>query len=84
MGFLLPMAPPASSMARFEMTSLAFMLVCVPLPVCQIRRGKWSSSSPSITSSAAFLIRCGFFRGEFAQILVHHGGGFFQDAECAD
>ena len=31
-GFLEPITPPASSMARFEMTSLAFMLVWVPLP----------------------------------------------------
>ena len=34
-GALLPRSPPASSMARFEMTSLTFMFVCVPLPVCQ-------------------------------------------------
>ncbi len=34
-GFLLPRSPPASSMARFEITSLTFMFVCVPLPVCQ-------------------------------------------------
>ena len=39
-GFLLPISPPASSMARFEMTSLAFMLVWVPLPVCQTPSGK--------------------------------------------
>src|ERR1051325_2250569 len=48
-----PMMPPAISMARFEMTSLAFMLVCVPEPVCQTRSGKCASSLPSITSSAA-------------------------------
>ena len=41
-----PSTPPASSMARLAMTSLAFMLVWVPLPVCQTRRGKWSSSAP--------------------------------------
>ncbi len=35
-----PMTPPASSMARLEMTSLAFMLVWVPLPVCHTRSGK--------------------------------------------
>ena len=39
-GFLLPMTPPASSIARFEMTSFAFMFVCVPLPVCQTKSGK--------------------------------------------
>ena len=40
-------------MARFEITSLAFMLVCVPLPVCHTTSGKCSSSPPAITSSAA-------------------------------
>ncbi len=39
-GFLLPSVPPASSMARFEMTSFAFMFVCVPLPVCHTNNGK--------------------------------------------
>ena len=53
MGFLLPITPPAISMARLEMTSLTFMLVCVPLPVCQMRSGKCSWSFPAITSSAA-------------------------------
>ena len=52
-GSLLPSTPPARAMARFAMTSLAFMLVCVPLPVCQTTSGKWSSSAPRITSSAA-------------------------------
>jgi len=40
MGFLLPITPPAISIARFEITSLTFMFVCVPLPVCQMRSGK--------------------------------------------
>ena len=56
-GFLDPMTPPPSSMARLEMTSLAFMLVWVPLPVCQMRSGKWSSSAPLATSPAACSIR---------------------------
>jgi len=32
----------------------------VPLPVCQMYRGKWSSSSPTITSSQAATIRSRF------------------------
>ena len=52
-GSLLPSLPPASSIARFAMTSFAFMLVWVPEPVCQTESGKWSSSWPAITSSAA-------------------------------
>ena len=59
-GFFEPMTPPDSSMARFEMTSLAFMFDCVPLPVCQTTRGKWSSSAPAMTSSAARAMRSVF------------------------
>ena len=51
-------------MARLEMTSLTFMLLWVPLPVCQTRRGKWSSSLPEITSSAAATIRSAFSDGK--------------------
>jgi hypothetical protein len=40
-------------MARFEITSLAFMLVEVPEPVWKMSSVKWSSCSPSTTSSAA-------------------------------
>ena len=41
-----PRSPPASSMARLEITSLTFMFVCVPLPVCQTKSGNSSSSLP--------------------------------------
>ena len=33
-GVLDPSSPPAISIARFEMTSFAFMLLWVPEPVC--------------------------------------------------
>ena len=56
-GVLEPIRPPASSIARLEMTSLAFMFVCVPEPVWNTTNGKWSSSVPAITSSAARTIR---------------------------
>ncbi len=55
-----PITPPASSMARLEITSLAFMLVWVPLPVCHTLRGNWSSSSPSDTSRAAVTMSADF------------------------
>ncbi len=55
-----PRTPPAISMARLEMTSLAFMLLWVPLPVCQTLRGNWSSSLPSDTSRAAAMISADF------------------------
>ncbi len=60
-GFFEPSAPPMSSIARFAITSLAFMFVCVPLPVCQTESGKWSSSFSSMTSSAARMIASAFF-----------------------
>ena len=66
-GFLLPSSPPASSIARLEITSLTFMFVCVPLPVCQTRSGKWSSSCPAMTSSAARTMRSACSSGELAR-----------------
>ena len=44
---------PAISLPRLAMTSLAFMLDCVPEPVCQTTSGKCSLSAPLITSSQA-------------------------------
>ena len=35
-----PRMPPAISMALFEITSLVFILLWVPLPVCQMLSGK--------------------------------------------
>ena len=55
-GFFEPISPFRTSMARFEMTSLAFMFDWVPDPVCQTTSGKWSSSFPSMTSWAAMMI----------------------------
>ncbi len=55
-GFLEPISPPSISMARFEITSLAFMFDWVPDPVCQTTSGKWSSHRPSTTSAAALTI----------------------------
>src|SRR6056300_141267 len=52
-GIFDPISPPNISMARFEMTSFAFMLDWVPDPVCQTTNGKLSSNLPSITSWAA-------------------------------
>jgi hypothetical protein len=39
-GFFEPITPPSISMARFEITSLAFMFDCVPEPVCHTTSGK--------------------------------------------
>mmetsp|Transcript_17790 Transcript_17790/g.42698 ORF Transcript_17790/g.42698 Transcript_17790/m.42698 type:complete len:396 (-) Transcript_17790:392-1579(-) len=51
-----PSSPPRISIALLAMTSFAFMLLCVPLPVCQTTRGKWSVSFPSATSVAALIM----------------------------
>ena len=51
-----PRSPPRSSLARFASTSLTFMFVCVPLPVCQTTSGNSSSQRPASTSSAAATI----------------------------
>ena len=40
-------------MARFAMTSFAFMFVDVPEPVWKMSSTKWASSSPTIASRAA-------------------------------
>ena len=52
-GLLPPRPAPASSLARAAMTSLAFMLVCVPEPVWKTTSGNSSSRAPSATSWAA-------------------------------
>jgi hypothetical protein len=54
---LVPRRPPAISIARLAITSLTFMLVCVPLPVCHTTSGNSPSRSPSTTSSATAAIR---------------------------
>lgn len=48
-GFLEPNSPPRISIARFEMTSLTFMLVWVPDPVWKTTRGKWEWREPLMT-----------------------------------
>ena len=83
-GFLLPSVPPASSIARFEITSFAFMFVCVPLPVCQTNSGKWSSSLPSITSSAARTMRSTIGWGSVPSSPLVKRRGLLEDAERAD
>jgi hypothetical protein len=52
-GFRLPSGCPSIWLARLAITSLAFMLVWVPLPVCQTGNGNSSSRSPAAISSAA-------------------------------
>lgn len=52
-GDRVPSGCPSSLFARLAITSLAFMLVCVPDPVCHTGSGKCASNLPSQTSRAA-------------------------------
>ena len=51
-----PRSPPISSLPRLARTSLRFMLVWVPEPVCQTANGNSPSCLPASTSSAAVSI----------------------------
>ena len=79
-----PSTPPAISMARLEMTSLAFMLDWVPLPVCQTLRGKWSSSLPVGHLPGGGDDQGRLLRGHLAQVGVDLGRGLLQDADGPD
>src|SRR5208337_4909001 len=52
-GVLLPSAVPASWQQRFEITSLTFILNCVPLPVIHTCSGNMSWCCPARISSQA-------------------------------
>ena len=52
-GRLPPRVPASRSLAIPAITSLTFMLVWVPLPVCHTASGNWSSNLPAATSAAA-------------------------------
>ena len=58
-----PTTPPAIWIARFAITSLAFMFDCVPDPVWNTTSGNSPSSRPSITSCAARTMRSTFSAG---------------------
>jgi hypothetical protein len=74
---LLPISPPRISIARFEMTSFAFMLVWVPEPVCQTTRGKCSISVPSMTSSAASVMACAMRASSAPSLALASAAAFF-------
>ena len=61
--------------ARLAITSLAFMLVLVPLPVWKTSTGKCSSSLPSATSPAAAMIAAAVRALQPAGLVVHARGG---------
>ena len=76
-GVLVPICPPASSMARLEMTSLAFMLDWVPEPVWNTTSGNSSSSLPQMTSSPALAIRSAMSWGSSPSSALARAADFF-------
>ena len=60
-GFFDPFLPCISSIALLAMTSLTFIFVWVPEPVCQTFNGKFLSSLPLIISSDALIIEFDIF-----------------------
>jgi len=57
---------------------------CVPLPVCQMRRGKCSFNFPEMTSSAACVMRLAFSSGSFPRSRFTSAAAFFKIAESAN
>ena len=72
-----PSGEPSSWLARLDSTSLAFMLVCVPLPVCQIGSGKSASRLPAITSSAAVMMACASAAGSRPSVQLARAAAHF-------
>ena len=67
-----------AAIARFAITSLAFMLVCVPEPVWNTTSGNSSSSLPSITSCAALTMRSTFAVGSCPSSPLASAAHFFR------
>ena len=60
------------------MTSLAFILVCVPDPVCHTRKGKCSFNEPEITSSHAVEIKAPTFGSNSPNSTFVSAAAFFR------
>ena len=79
-----PITPPAISMARLEITSLAFMLLCVPLPVCHTLRGNWSFELALGHLAGRGHDQCRLLRGHLAQVGVDLGRRLLQHPDGPD
>ena len=83
-GFLLPTVPPRIWIARFAITSLAFMLLEVPEPVWKMSTTKSRSCCPAATSCAAWMIASASLASSLPLALVHLGGGLLDQRQRAD
>ena len=81
-GVFEPISPPAISIARFEMTSLAFMLVCVPEPVCQTRSGKCASKLTVDHLVRRLDDQLHLVLGQLAEIKIDDRRRLFQNAQA--
>jgi hypothetical protein len=72
-----PSVPPASWMHRLEITSLTFMLDCVPEPVWNTYSGNSVSSWPLITSSQTRSISSPFQAGSRPAAVLTMAAAFF-------
>src|SRR5688500_17654392 len=75
-----PRSPPSSSEARFASTSLTFMLLCVPDPVCQTASGNSWSCLPASTSSAAAMMASALLRSSSPSPALTSAAAFFTRA----
>ena len=82
-GFFEPITPPSISIARLEITSLAFMLDCVPEPVCQTTSGKCVVELAVDDFLRGLDDGLAELRVEPAELHVGFGGGALDDAERA-
>ncbi len=79
-----PRLPASISLARLAITSLAFMLVWVPEPVCQTTSGNSSSSLPAATSAAAAAMALPILGSSAPSFDVGLGRRLLQQAEGVD
>ena len=77
-----PRGPPRISLARLASTSFAFMLVWVPLPVCQTMSGNSRSCWPASTSSAAATMAWPFFGSSFFRSMFTSAAAFLTRASA--
>ena len=83
-GFFDPTTPPAIWIARFAITSFAFMFDCVPEPVWKATSGNSPSSAPSTTSRAARSISAAFAASSTPSFEVRARRGELAEPEGAD
>src|SRR5690606_31298443 len=78
-----PILLPANTCARLAITSLTFMLDCVPEPVCQITNGNWSSNLPANISSQTAAMESRFSTGNTPKSQLAYAAAFLRYAKAS-